>query len=183
MAVGDEQRPLPLLMPRVIKPKGRPGGALNIEHVARGTRRDPSLFERVEEQERAESRADQTEVPPSTAPAKLARTPAVSGPARKKATTVRPTARKSSIQQLAEPGTYEPGTQMWRTYQRTLSHLSESEIEGLAAEQSDIKQEQSQIKEDISRMDAKIDQVNDNVNARFDQLATMIARLQQPPPS
>ena len=83
-AVGHEQRPLPpLLMPQVIRPTGRPRGALNIEHIARGTRRDPSLFERVEEQERAEGPADRTEAPPSTAPARLARTPAdaVSGPA------------------------------------------------------------------------------------------------------
>ena len=86
--------------PLVVRSKGRPKGSLNMDGTSRtrSTRRDPSHFEYVERDERAEAIEDP--IPLSTALTKTA-------------------TKKRGFEFIEEYGDgYEPGTQMQRGYQR-----------------------------------------------------------------
>ncbi|KAG5742604.1 hypothetical protein H9Q72_014550, partial [Fusarium xylarioides] len=112
--------------PHIMKGKGRPKGAIATEKTAASgsTRRDPSLFERVEALETAEARV--LRAPPSTAPAAihLAASSSSSTPSN---TTL-------GLHQVADNDSYEPGTQMQRSYQRVFQHLEDTEDIGASSD-------------------------------------------------
>lgn len=107
--------------PSVVRGKGRPRGSLNLEKPAKNTKRDPSHFEVIIEQENREARQP---APASTAPAIMtsnsfnnaARIASISGTA-------------AGLQVLKFVDSYEPGTVMQRAYQRSLQQLEDQEDE------------------------------------------------------
>ena len=91
------------LEPLTVRSKGRPKGSLNLAGHSRSTRRDPSLFEHVEQAERTEA-AKNSAIPPKM--------------------------KKRGLDFIEEYGDgYEPVTQMQRSYQRAARQTPVSDNE------------------------------------------------------